>query len=143
MNVKRNKRLLLVGSLAILLNFSSCSKYEDGPMFSLKTKKSRLTGADWEVVRMGETYMESPNKIILDFDKDGDLKVTSTNSYYEYGESYTDTYTSLGEWEWEDGKESIEITIEGYVTEWEILRLTSDELWFEDEDRNEWQCEAE
>lgn len=143
MNVKRNKRLLLVGSLAILLNFSSCSKYEDGPMFSLKTKKSRLTGADWEVVRMGETYMESPNKIILDFDKDGDLKVTSTNSYYEYGDSYTDTYTSLGEWEWEDGKESIEITIEGYVTEWEILRLTSDELWFEDEDRNEWQCEAE
>ena len=109
MNVKRNKRLLLIGSLAILLNFSSCSKYEDGPLFSLKTKISRLTGADWEVVRMGDIDIEYPNKIILDFDKDGDFSATTTSNYSsEYYGSYTETYNTIGQWEWEDGKESVE-----------------------------------
>jgi hypothetical protein len=140
MNLRQNKKLMLVGALAILLNVSSCSKYEDGPMFSLKTKISRLTSVDWEVVEMGNNDISQGTKVILDFDKDGDF--TFSYSYpSEYGGNYS--YSIHGEWEWEDGKSSIQVEIEGESVEWEILRLTKDEFWFEDEEKNEWVCEAE
>ncbi|KAF5433723.1 hypothetical protein C5S36_05990, partial [Candidatus Methanophagaceae archaeon] len=48
-----------------------------------------------------------------------------------------------GDWEWESGKEAIEITVDGEKEEFDILRLTNKELWFEDENNNEWQCEKE
>ena len=61
MNYK-NSTLLLAAAAITVLNFQSCSKYEDGPAFSLRTKKSRLVG-DWELVKINgqspEAYMNS------------------------------------------------------------------------------------
>ena len=140
MNLRQNKKLMLVGALAILLNVSSCSKYEDGPMFSLKTKISRLTGVDWEVIEVDNVDVSNGYKMILDFDKDGDFTITSS---YPSGYGYDYDYSITGEWQWEDGKETIELELDGETIEWEILRLTKDEFWFEDEDRQEWICEEE
>ena len=132
MYVRTNKKLLLAAAVVIMLNFSSCSKYEDGPAFSLKTKTARLSG-DWEVVEINNN---ASTGMTLEFEKDGDFSLD-----VDYGYGYNYSYD--GEWEWESGKESVEIDITGTTMEWDILRLTDDELWFEDENGQEWKCEKE
>ena len=138
MYLKTGKKLMLALSTAavvvIMLSFSSCKKYDDGPMFSLKTKTARLTKGEWEVVEVANHDIVD-GKMEMEFDKDGDFTTTYTYSYD--GESQTTSYK--GEWEWESGKESIEVRYEGgEKEEFEILRLTNDEFWFEDEDGDEY-----
>lgn len=72
MNKVKNT-LFLAATVITVLNFQSCSKYEDGPSFSLRTKKARVTG-DWEVVRIGnETYPQNGYSLEMTFEKDGDF----------------------------------------------------------------------
>ena len=126
--------LFLAATIVTVLNFSSCSKYEDGPMFSLRTKKARLSG-DWEVVRIGnETYPQDGYSIEMEFEKEGDFSFS-----YFYGAS---SYSYNGEWEFASDKEDLDIIIENQVQTFEILRLKNDELWLEDPNNIEWRLEA-
>lgn len=133
MNKVKNT-LFLAATVITVLNFQSCSKYEDGPSFSLRTKKARVTG-DWEVVRIGnETYPQNGYSLEMTFEKDGD---------FEFSYSYDGgTYGYKGEWEFSGDKEDLEVTIENQVNDWEILRLTNKELWFEDDTNTEFRLEA-
>lgn len=136
MNLKRKPSIAAIATAVVVFNFSSC-KYEDGPSISLRTKTSRLTG-EWEATFInGQSISGDDINFTLEFEKDGDLLVSTTYSYY--GQSYTETYK--GDWEWEDGKEKIEITLQGDKTEWEITRLTNKEFQFEDEDKIEYEFE--
>ena len=125
-------QLKLMAAVIIILSFSSCKKYEDGPRLSLKSKKARLVG-EWEVVDVENARGFEDGSIILEFDKDGDF----TFSYEFFGYDYSFD----GDWEWEDNKEVIQVEIDNSNTEWEIMRLTNSEFWFEDEDNNLWECE--
>lgn len=126
--------LFLAATIITVLNFSSCSKYEDGPKFSLRTKKARLAG-DWEVVRIGnETFPQNGYSIEMEFEKEGDFRYT-----YSYG---TYSYSYNGEWEFASDKEDLDIIIDNQVQTFEILRLKNDELWLEDSDNTEWRLEA-
>ncbi|MBL4706273.1 MAG: hypothetical protein JKY54_17225 [Flavobacteriales bacterium] len=120
---KYKLNLLLAASLVVVLNFSSCGKYEDGPSFTLRSKNARLTG-EWEVVKIG-TQNITGYEVIWEFSKDGDWDQT-----VDYG-SYS--YTYAGDWEWKSSKEEIEITQGGSSSRFEILRLTNKELWLEDD----------
>jgi len=133
MNIKPNKKLMLAATIITMLNFQSCSKYEDGPAFSLTSKTFRLVG-EWEVEEVkGTDEYDDEVTLTIEFEKDGD---------FSFGYSYDGySYSYDGEWKWESGKDEIEVEIDGLKTEWEILRLTNDELWFEDEDGYEWRCE--
>ena len=135
--------LFLAAAVIIALNFQSCGKYEDGPNFSLRTKKNRIAG-DWEVVRIGNQNQLQGYSVEMSFDKDGDfdMKTEVTYSYGPYGGT-TYNYSQSGEWEFSRDKEEIEITLENQIIEFEILRLTKDELWMEDQDNNEWRLEAD
>lgn len=135
--MKVSKNLFLLASIAIVLNFSSCGKYEDGPNFSLRTKKSRLAG-EWEVVKLDGSDLDPGMDINLEFDKNGDFEFSFKYSYMGY--NVEDSYS--GKWEWSDKKESVLIDVDGDEMEWEIKRLTNDEFWFEDEDNIEYKCEA-
>ena len=116
-------KLSIVLIFAQSLIFSGCGKYEDGPGFSLRTKKARLTG-EWEVVEVDGDKVKDGSTI--EFNKDGTFKV-------DYGSS-----TSKGDWNWEKGKTEIELDYDkGGKTEFEILRLTNKELWVEDEYKTE------
>jgi hypothetical protein len=77
---------------------------------------------EWELDRING---QRPNdgQIIWEFEKDGDFKFTYVYDGYNY--------TTLGEWSWEDGKETLELTIDGERIESDISRLTSEELWLE------------
>lgn len=128
--------LAAVATAAVVFNFSSCGKYEDGPSFTLKSKTSRLVG-EWDVDEIDGESLGSDYSITMDFEKGGDMTVTFEYSYYGY--SYD--YDSEGEWEWVDKKEAIEVSFDGDdPIEFEILRLTSDEFWF-DYDGDEWKLE--
>ena len=116
---------LLIGGT--LTTISSCGKYEDGPGFSLMTKKARLVG-DWDAKEYtsGNVTVEDTDDEILTFEKDGTAKVS------EDGVSYN------GEWEFIDKKEKIRLSYtEGSFTfsdDYTIRRLTNKELWLMDDD---------
>jgi hypothetical protein len=132
MYIRTSKKLIFALAIAIMLNISSCKKYEEGPGFSLKSKIARLTG-EWEVVEIDKIDIPADEKIILEFEKDGDFKFA-----YEY---YYNSYSYKGNWEWASDKESLNIDMDGDIVKWDILKLTNKELWFENESDQEVQCE--
>ena len=150
---KNSKPLIFLAAAAItVLNFQSCKKYDDGPAFSLRSKKARLTG-EWELVKINGQTPEQHNSndnttytnydLEIEFESDGDLTYSINRSYINYyGSPYgsysyngSNSYSLNGEWEWEDNKEAIEITINSpfgnLVVEGEITKLTNNELELE------------
>lgn len=122
-------------AIAVLaFNMQSCKKYEDGPGFSLRTKKARLVG-DYEVVRIGnQSYPQGGYSIEMEFEKDGDFSFT-----YSYG---TYSYSYAGDWEFSSDKEDLEIKFGSFIEVFEIKRLTNKEVWLEDTSNDEWRLEA-
>ncbi|MEX1193140.1 MAG: hypothetical protein WEA99_14315 [Brumimicrobium sp.] len=122
-------KLMSIAVLAtVFLLGSSCSKYEEGPAFSLRTKKARLAG-EWEADKYVSPDGDESNADddgTMEFDKDG----TVTLSY--------DGFSLNGEWEFTKSKEYLEIELEFFgqtdTEEMKILRLKNDELWLESED---------
>lgn len=120
-------KVSLMTLVAILIAFSSCSKYEEGPAMSLLTKKARITG-EWKVV-----------DVIMDGTSLADLTDYAGTTTYE--KDGTGEYTSsiLGvsfefEWEFSEDKEAIKTrsNVLGVWSSWEetdILKLTNKEFW--------------
>lgn len=115
MNIKETATLGLASALVL-----GCSKYDDGPAFSLASKNNRLC-REWELDRLNGQRAEM--EIIWEFEKDGDFEYSY--SYDGYG------YTLKGEWNWADNKETLRLTFLGDRYEIDINRLTSEELWLE------------
>lgn len=114
MNIKETATLGLASALVL-----GCSKYDDGPAFSLASKNNRLC-REWELDRINGQRL-TDGEIIWEFEKDGDFLYTYIYDGYNY--------TTSGEWSWEDGKESLKLRIDGEIIESDISRLTSEELW--------------
>ncbi len=122
-------KLSLLAIIGIVLSFSSCSKYEDGPWLSLRTKKARLAGT-WKLDSYevnGESYsastiLEEPK---IKFDKDGSGKFISP---VIMGQEFSASF----DWEFVSKKEKIKITKQlgglPVSEEYKILRLTNKEL---------------
>ena len=124
---------LLIASTG--LTVSSCGKYDDGPGFSLLTKKMRLTG-QWD-----------PKEYV---DSNGNTTSDNSSDYFEVKKDGTYTVTSgsfsiNGTWEFTSSKEKIKTTYtSGNVTttdEQTIDRLTNKELWLKDSDGSITKCE--
>ena len=96
-NFKNLTYLTLAGVTDI--GVSSCGKYEDGPGFSLLSKKSRVVG-DWEVKSIGSEVFGSEYSVDLSFEKSGSLMFTY--SYSKQGIS--ESYTYAGSWDFASDK---------------------------------------
>lgn len=111
----------------------SCGKYEEGPAFSLLTKKSRLSeewvieeveynGADVTAdfkTEVGETF-------VLEIEKDGEYRTEGPNpdkGSWELGEDKDDIFFQS------DADGSVEVS-------YRILRLKSKELWMKHTETN-------
>jgi hypothetical protein len=94
--------ILMAATLAVVLNFNSC-KYEDGPSFTFRSKKARLTD-EWEIVKIGTTNLTYD--VVWEFEKDGDWSQT-------YSYSGAGSYTYEGDWEWKSSKEDLSISQNG------------------------------
>lgn len=108
---------------ATILTFTSCGKYEDGPSFSLSSKKGRVINT-WKIekhfdIPTGQDH--SSNDESIEFKKDGT---------YIWTEG---TYSFTGTWNFASHKEDIVLTYDGYsdVDVCPILRLTKKEFWFQ------------
>lgn len=130
-------KFLSVSLLLVVFVMGSCSKYEEGPLLSLRTKKARLAGV-WKVEKTisndGETnYPSSDDNGTIEYTKDNVVKTT-----FEF---FGLEVVISGEWEFIKDKEwlrtSIEINGEQEVEESKIIKLKNDELWVEDVNGNQ------
>ena len=144
---KISSKTILASSLLTAVSVSpSCGKYDDGPGFSLASKKSRLTGT-WELDKLKRSNgsLENLNVLSIDieFEKDGDYNIKTTRSYTNsFGNIDRYTYFDSGEWEFSSDKEELEFDpSDSGDYEWEIDRLTNKQLWIEDEYGNEYKWE--
>jgi len=112
--------LILTG---LLLSTVACSKYEENPMLSLRTKKGRLDG-NWTLVMVKynnvavtDTY---PDDYGYEFDKKGTYKFRNNETEI------------VGEWEFSDDKTLLRLfepnTPDPFV--FKILKLTNRHLWW-------------
>ena len=72
----------------------SCSKYEDGPGISLRTKKARLTGT-WEIAKINGQNPDLFEDWEFEFEKNGDfneLRTSVDSVFLGYDYSYYDYY---------------------------------------------------
>lgn len=108
---------------------ASCGKYEEGPSFSLASKKGRLANV-WKLEAkydngVEQTLSSEDKDSYVEFTKDGKMLVTWVTS----GQSITVN----GTWEFDDSKENIitQTTFIGTTEKdtLEILKLKSNEFW--------------
>ena len=127
----KNKKILAAAGVTAVLA-SSCGKYEDGPNFSLLSKKSRVVGT-WDMKTITDSQTGATDNFCqngaycVEITMDKDNKLTQKISYG----SYTETYT--GTWEFNDDKTQLIWATPSYTTSYEIKRLTNKELWLDDD----------
>lgn len=123
------KKTIIIAALAaftLSVTLPSCSKYQDGPKFSLLTKKARLEGP-WEIesVTVDGTDVTSFYKALLG--QNFELEIEKDGTY-----SSTGTFPDKGTWTLGEDKDDIRfLSSDPGSTEdsYRILRLTSTEMW--------------
>lgn len=122
-----------IAAVVIVFSFSSCGKYEDGPAFSLLTKKSRLCG-DWvldkymvnDVDQTANFQAVFGTNYVWDIEKDG--------AYHVHGSVSDD-----GTWELGEDKDDVRFKssqANSSEVSYRILRLKSKELWLKHTESN-------
>jgi hypothetical protein len=114
--------------LALTLCMSSCGKYEDGPAFSLASKRSRAAN-EWVVDRVlinGNEGTTLFNALYPNFS----LNLNINNDYIT---TWTTNLIETGTWMFDASHDNIITTPSNssISTTWKILRLKSNELWAE------------
>jgi hypothetical protein len=110
----------------------SCSKFEDGPYFSLLTSKQRLA-REWKVeysinLSTGISHSADFDGWILSFDKNGTYNQTII--YNQVQEDYSGQWEILGK---NQLKLQYTANSENVVNFYTILRLAKNELWLKSE----------
>jgi len=128
------KLSILFAAVAVVL-LVSCGKYEDGPGFSLLSKKSRIVG-EWSYVGIYIDGVEMTQPSDLEgfsstFEKNG--------SYQDVAVDAGNPIITIGTWEFANDKEDLKIVtqyidwnggIAYHTYTYKILRLTNSELWY-------------
>lgn len=125
---------LIILQCVVCLFISSCKKYPDGPLISLRTKQARIT-ARWQMEKYLVNGADSTEKL-----NPGNSKY---NIAFEEKQVFTDANIN-GYWEFKEKKEAVRLynfanTAVPYEfglilsgdCEWKILRLTKKEFWLE------------
>lgn len=118
--------LAVVFLLATLAPISSCSKYEEGPSISLRTKKARITN-EWKLDEVKVNGQDITS--LIKADGDFILEIKSDDTYVQTYAGDSDN----GKWEFSSDKE--ELILRGDddddddVQIWTIVRLAHDEFW--------------
>jgi hypothetical protein len=122
----KNLSIVLIIMMGIALSFTSCKKYDDGPMLSFRFKKARVVNT-WVI-----------EKLIIDgTDVSADTNYVDPNQKFEMtkDKKYTTTIGNLiiekGTWDFGSKKETIETQEDGSSTKEisTILKLRDKQLW--------------
>jgi hypothetical protein len=121
---------IIYPALLALLAFSSCKKYPDGPGFSLRPKKWRLSGT-WQVEQLlvnGQDMTSAyfPNRTFFES--------YEGNGYYEYdNQNGFSVDTASGSWKWVSKREQIMHTVSPFGNDAlliTILKLENKSFWY-------------
>ena len=120
------KKIIIYSFLFISLGagFSSCGKYEEGPNFTLLSKKARITNT-WKFTSQTQNGIDvTPDpmsySLTKTLKKDGTLDADLT--------IFSQPFTSSGSWAFSDDKEDLILTDPTGTQTYEILKLTNSEL---------------
>ena len=115
------KCFIVISTFLILF---SCKRYDEGPDFTLRSAKGRLTNK-WAL----DKYFENSGDKTADYEyyreeftKDSCFIISKKVSAVEVKEKY--------KWEFEDQKNNIKLTNKGSTRIYYILRLESDAFWY-------------
>ena len=130
------KLLYKILLFSILLSFVSCKKYEDGPAFSLMSKKARLANI-WKVdtyILNGKDKTTSYRQLVtrekLVIFQSGEFEYSEVSSWIWATPLYT------GKWEFINDKEELLLTPYNSAIKprtCKILRLKNKSLWLEEQ----------
>ena len=114
----------------------SCKKYEDGPAFSIRSKKERISNA-WKVKYYSENGTDKSDYFNSTYANN--ILVVEKNGSYLFSYKYNSVvdYTESGTWKFNSNKTLINFlkTAPGTdTTDMKINRLKEDELWLLDGD---------
>lgn len=127
--MKKISILMLLAVAVAGTSLTSCNKYEEGPGFSVRSAKQRITNT-WEVEKYvdadGTETAGTSSDPTMTITKDGEFTITSGS------------FNTSGTWAFDDSKENITTTYDfggsSISSTSKIVRLTMTELWLEDED---------
>jgi len=115
--------------VATVLSINCCGKYEYGPQFSLRSKKSRVA-ASWDINSIGSQIL-SNNGDSINWKLERSSNLTISEKLFNNGNPQTNSYS--GSWEFASLKKQLAIIIDGNTTLYEIKRLTENEMWLDDD----------
>lgn len=111
---------------------SSCKKYEDGPIVSVRSKEERIANT-WVI----EKAYDNGNDVTSDYDQyelmmDKDQKAKLTTNYKSGNVTFT--FATDGVWLFENDKNDLRLDFDDNDADrvYEILRLTEEELWLKE-----------
>ncbi len=118
------KYIFIISIIFIITYCISCSKYDEGPDISLRSKKDRIVNT-W---KLDKGYLNNEEVILfannnsIEFKKGGDyiLKIDTSST--------SDT-TYYGTWQFNNTKEYVIIDFSGIKDTLRISKLKKDELW--------------
>ena len=116
-------------ALVAITGLMGCKKYDDGPTFSLRSRKKRISNT-WRIDRAmngSDDVTSAFDQYELRLTKDHDASLTAT--YTLFGTDFS--FTTSGTWSFENKDEDLRLDFEdGDADEtYQILRLKETELW--------------
>ncbi len=130
----------IVCSLSVIaglfLCISACKKYEEGPGFSLRTKKERVSNA-WKVSFYSENGVDKTT-FFNAFYSGGKFHIANTGGFiFTYKENGVIDRDLGGDWYFNNDKTGIifmQSTPTSETWTWEILKLREREMWVREVD---------
>lgn len=128
--MKKTTFILFAVAAMALTTFSSCGKYEEGPGFSLSSKKSRVVNT-WVI----EKYIANGQDVTtatLALVGEHSLKFNKDDSY----DFTSGLGRETGKWSFDNKKENLEFQETGTTSKYlqKIIRLTNSEMWLLEDD---------
>jgi hypothetical protein len=130
----KTTQALAIILVSFVLMLSSCGKYDDGPWFSIYSKKERATGLWWfeKVVVDGVNLTEDYSRQSLEIYRSGTILWTQG---YVNNNPY-DPILLEGTWSFSDDQDNLSMVFKPYAApeiryNWTIKRLAYGEMWLD------------
>ena len=122
----RTIKKLLFLAICFIIAFSGCKKYDQGPIISILTKKSRVINV-WKIERTitNGQYQAGGDNYFIEFKKEGKAECTVVIG--------STSIVTEGIWTFDEKKESLLVTFGTNTATHKILKLKAKELWWLDE----------
>jgi hypothetical protein len=113
----KNKGIAFILTILILASMS-CTKYEDGPIITFRSKETRLSGT-WKY------------QSIIDMDQNIEVTDNLPQTLYTYEKdgTYSESTGNYGTWKFSGAVDLVITDSTQSEIKWEIIKLANKQLW--------------